>query len=288
MSRSKEGRYTPLQQYLINLSVDEIKLSFDEMEAILKASLPASAYKHKVWWANSERSQPHAITWLKAGYKIKEVSFGHYVIFTKADAKEVTTSVKAYERNQAEAVGQTERGYIEKISNKLLEARAFLNNADLEGFSKVDAMAQFELLKGLRRLIGNVDIDMSFLGCLLIKEFLQGRHDLPDLNMALKAQGSPGLDVDELTAYGKRIIGELKTTYPYKENDLGAQQKNSFLKDFEKLQSTEALHKYFFVTELKTFEIVCNKYYQYLQGVHIVLLPNAVEDSECIYLVKEN
>lgn len=286
MSRLKEGRYILLQQYLMNVSANEIKLTFSEIESILKESLPASAYKYKAWWGNTERSQKHAITWLNAGYKIKEVNFGNYIIFIKADMAETKVSFKVEHSNQANVVDYTEAGYIEKISNKLIEAQAFLNNADVDGFSKVEVIEQFELLKGLRRILGNIDNDMSFLGCLLIKEFLQSRHDFPELNMALKAQGSPGLDVDEMTADRKRVIGELKTTYPYKENDLGAQQKNSFLKDFEKLQRSDARFKYFFVTEPRTFEIVCAKYLTYLQGVKVVLLPNALTDDNFIVDVK--
>lgn len=286
MSRLKEVRYIPLQQYLMNVSANEIKLTFSEIELILKTSLPASAYKYSAWWGNTERSQKHAITWLKAGYKIKEVDFGNYVIFMKADEVESKVSINKDNSKQANVVANTEADYIEKLSNKLLEARTFLNDADVDGFSKGDIIHQFELLKGLRRLLGNVDNDMSFLGCLLIKEFLQSRHDFSELNMALKAQGSPGLDIDELTVDGKRVIGELKTTYPYKENDLGAQQKNSFFKDFEKLQRNEADYKYFFLTEPHTFNIVCEKYAIYLQGVTIVLLPIALSDDNFIEVVK--
>ncbi|MFE8698264.1 hypothetical protein ACFYKT_18230 [Cytobacillus sp. FJAT-53684] len=100
--------------------------------------------------------------------------------------------------------------------------------------------------------------------------------------MAMKAQGSPGLDVDETTSDGKSIIGELKTTYPYKESDLGANQKNNFIKDFEKLKQNEADYKYFFVTESKTFEIVRSKYIQYLKGVNLVLLPQALSNDEFV------
>lgn len=285
MSRLKEGRYIRLQQYLMNVSVNEIKLTFSEIESIIKVSLPASAYKYKEWWGNTERSQKHAVTWLCAGYKIKEVNFGNYVIFIKAEVAESNLSFKVDHSNQANVVENTEASYIEKISNKLIEAQAFINNADVDAFSKIDVIEQFELLKGLRRILGNIDNDMSFIGCLLIKEFLQSRHDFPELNMALKAQGSPGLDIDEMTADGKRVIGELKTTYPYKENDLGAQQKNSFIKDFEKLQRNDAEHKYFFLTERHTFDIVCTKYLNHLQGVHIVLLPDAIEDSKWINYV---
>ncbi|MBD8034599.1 DUF7662 domain-containing protein [Solibacillus merdavium] len=278
MNRLKEGRYIPLQQYLMNVTANEIKLTFSEIESILKESLPASAYKYKVWWGNTERSQKHAVTWLHAGYKIKEVDFGNYVIFIKADVAENKVLFKVEHGNQANVVDYTEAGYIEKISNKLIEAQAYLNNADVDGFSKLEVIEQFELLKGLRRILGNIDNDMSFLGCLLIKEFLQSRHGLSDLKMALK----PGLDIDELTADGKRVIGELKTTYPYLENDFGSQQKSSFLNDFEKLQRNDAQFKYFFVTEPRTYEIVCAKYLTYLEGVKVVLLPNALRDNNFI------
>lgn len=282
MSHLKEGKYIPLEKYLMTVSMIEIKLTFSEIESILKDKLPASAYKYKEWWGNTERSQKHAVTWLHAGYKIKEVDFGNYVIFIKADGFEGKALFIKEHSNQANPVINTEVGYIEKLSNKMIEARTFLNNTEVDAFSKIDVIEQFELLKGLRRILGNVDNDMSFLGCLLIKEFLQSRHDLPELNMAFKAQGSPGLDIDEMTTDGKRVIGELKTTYPYKENDLGAQQKNSFLRDFEKLQRNEAEYKYFFLTEPITFNIVCTKYATFLQGVTVVLLPQALSDNNFI------
>lgn len=288
MNRLKEGRYVPLEQYLMTMSMNEIKLTFSEIESILKDKLPASAYKYPAWWGNTVQSQKHAVTWLNAGYKIKEVDFGNYVIFIKVKGAESQRSFKVEDSNQVNAVDQTEAGYIEKLSNKLIEVQAFLNNADVDSFSNIDAMEQFELLKGFRRILGNIDNDMSFLGCLLIKVFLQSRHDFPELNMALKAQGSPGLDIDEMTADGQRIIGELKTTYPYKENDLGAQQKDTFLKDFENLQRTEAEHKYFFLTERQTFDIVCAKYTTYLQGVAVVLLPQALSDNRFIVVVKDS
>jgi hypothetical protein len=100
--------------------------------------------------------------------------------------------------------------------------------------------------------------------------------------MALKPQGSPGLDIDETTSEGKRIIGELKTTYPYKEKDLGANQKANFIKDFEKLQHNEADYKYFFLTEIKTFDIVRSKYSHHLKGIHLVLLPQALSNDEFV------
>lgn len=117
---------------------------------------------------------------------------------------------------------------------------------------------------------------------MLIKEFLNKSHSFYELNMALKAQGSPELDVDETTIDGKRVIGELKTTYPYRKNALGANQKSNFIKDFEKLQQNLADYKYFFVTELKTFDIVQSKYGQHLKGIHLVLLPQALSDSDFV------
>ncbi|MFD1173929.1 hypothetical protein [Oceanobacillus picturae] len=181
-----------------------------------------------------------------------------------------------------EGLSDEEINYIEKLSIKMDEVRGFLTDDMPSDFPNESLINQYKTLKGFRRIIGNIDNDLSFIGCLLIKEFLKQRHLFLSLNMALKPQGSPGLDFDERTSDGERIIGELKTTYPYKESDLGANQKSNFIKDFEKLQLNVADYKYFFVTEFKTFNIVRSKYSQYLTGISLVLLPDGLSNEEFI------
>ena len=132
----------------------------------------------------------------------------------------------------------------------------------------------FEFIAGFNRLQGNVSIDQSFVATLLAKRYLLDRFPISSFDAADKPQGAPGLDIDIVTDEGQRIIGEIKTTVPYaiERNDLGAQQKTSFRKDFDKLNKEEADRKLFFVTDRDTYDIVRARYAPEIPGVEIVLL----------------
>ncbi len=67
------NKYDPLENHLVKSGQDVITMSFAELEAILGASLPPSALKYSVWWAN-EGGRPgtmhtHAVAWYRAGYR---------------------------------------------------------------------------------------------------------------------------------------------------------------------------------------------------------------------------
>ena len=65
-------KYYPLYEYLRPLGQDEpITLAFDQIEAIIGASLPSSARASRAWWANSATSQGQA--WLDAGWLVDAV-----------------------------------------------------------------------------------------------------------------------------------------------------------------------------------------------------------------------
>jgi hypothetical protein len=96
---------------------------------------------------------------------------------------------------------------------------------------------------------------------------------LDPFDVADKAQGAPGLDLDPRTREGRRVIGELKTTTPYLGRALGAQQRVTFQKDFKKLVTADAYAKYFFVTDRAAFEAVRRDFAQEITGVIVVLLP---------------
>lgn len=65
------GRYAPLSVHLANSGAHEVTVSFDEVEAILGADLPASARKHRAWWANGGHVQADA--WGRAGFEVDHV-----------------------------------------------------------------------------------------------------------------------------------------------------------------------------------------------------------------------
>ena len=58
-----------------------VSLSYSEIENILSAKLPTSAYKYKEWWDNNSHVQSKS--WRDAGYKVDTVFLGDKVIFVK-------------------------------------------------------------------------------------------------------------------------------------------------------------------------------------------------------------
>lgn len=130
----------------------------------------------------------------------------------------------------------------------------------------------------LKETSGNASNDMSFVATVLAKEYLEQRLPMQPFDAATKPQGAPGLDIDERTVDGERVVAEIKTTTPYKgPKGLGAQQIASFMNDFAKLAKASAEHRFFFVTDPLTFEVVRERYGLRLQGVTVVLLGTAEE-----------
>jgi hypothetical protein len=92
----------------------------------------------------------------------------------------------------------------------------------------------------MKAIVGNASNDMSFIAALMAKDYLYSTLPMVDYDAGLKPQGAPGLDIDERTSDGRRVVGEIKTTTPYNGPDLGAQQKAMFAKDFDKLNAASA------------------------------------------------
>lgn len=70
------GKYTPLEYYLRDFppSQREVTLSFEEIEGILKFSLPASAYEDERWWLHEkEGNHINLRAWANAGWKVESV-----------------------------------------------------------------------------------------------------------------------------------------------------------------------------------------------------------------------
>ena len=80
------AKYDPLNEYLSNLSgKNEITLSFEQVEKIIQAKLPFSAYNHRAWWSN-ERHGVHvsAHAWMGAGWLVDAVDqSAHLVRFVR-------------------------------------------------------------------------------------------------------------------------------------------------------------------------------------------------------------
>ncbi len=71
------GKYTLLEMFLKATPphVQEITLSFAQIEMIIGANLPPSHWKYRPWWANQRdiSIRPHARAWLNTGFVVKAV-----------------------------------------------------------------------------------------------------------------------------------------------------------------------------------------------------------------------
>lgn len=79
--------YEPLGQYLRKSATGRIPMTFKEIETVIGRKLPASAYRHRPWWANEARGHSHAKAWLQAGYVTEQVDMSEKkLVFVRADA----------------------------------------------------------------------------------------------------------------------------------------------------------------------------------------------------------
>ena len=66
--------YAPLHRYLSERPSQVVAMSFAELERILGRALPASARRHRAWWANETAgTHSHARSWTGAGYDVVSV-----------------------------------------------------------------------------------------------------------------------------------------------------------------------------------------------------------------------
>jgi len=84
------NKYDPLKNYLLSLPdhQDETTLSFKELERILGANLPPSAYKYRAWWGNDKSSvHVNARAWMGAGWLVDAFNLSeHWVRFVRQGA----------------------------------------------------------------------------------------------------------------------------------------------------------------------------------------------------------
>jgi hypothetical protein len=78
-------KYLPLEAWFRNqpTTVEQIKLTFAQIEEILGSSLPGSATKLQTWWTNVEpKIQSHRTAWLNNGWLVTEFDQqAHWVKF---------------------------------------------------------------------------------------------------------------------------------------------------------------------------------------------------------------
>ena len=86
-------KYEPLKAFLAGRPEAELSISFHEIESIIAASLPPSAFKHRAWWSNNPSNSVITYAWLAAGYETARVDMElKKLIFRRAEERALSSS----------------------------------------------------------------------------------------------------------------------------------------------------------------------------------------------------
>ena len=72
--RVRKSVYVALSDWLKEQKENQVTLSFEQVEGILKRPLPDSALEIRAWWANDRVGHIHSMLWLDAGWRVESVS----------------------------------------------------------------------------------------------------------------------------------------------------------------------------------------------------------------------
>lgn len=92
-NKQVESKYAPLAYHLLKQpqSQSRLTLTFDEIEKIITASLPATAREHRAWWANDSTAHVQSKQWLKVNWRVVSINM----------TEEKVTFARARDREQA-------------------------------------------------------------------------------------------------------------------------------------------------------------------------------------------
>lgn len=85
------GRFAALADWLQSRQgkIDQVQLTFNDIEKIIQSDLPASARNYRAWWANDSISHSHSQLWLDAGWRTTYVNLSQgKVTFSRIQERE--------------------------------------------------------------------------------------------------------------------------------------------------------------------------------------------------------
>ena len=68
-------KYAALEDHLRNSGQDAVPMTFADIERVIGADLPPSAFKHRPWWSNNPSNSVITHSWLKA--RVQDGESGH-------------------------------------------------------------------------------------------------------------------------------------------------------------------------------------------------------------------
>ena len=79
------SKYDPLADHLRGSGQESVPMTFADIEQVIGAKLPQSAFTHRAWWSNNPTNNVMTRAWLEAGYTTAEVDMAtHKLVFCKA------------------------------------------------------------------------------------------------------------------------------------------------------------------------------------------------------------
>ena len=79
------SKYAPLADHLRDSGQESVPMTFADIEQVIGAKLPQSAFTHRAWWSNNPTNNVMTHAWLEAGYATAEVDMAaHTLVFRKA------------------------------------------------------------------------------------------------------------------------------------------------------------------------------------------------------------
>lgn len=67
------AKYDRLTDFLNNYEADFSRLTFHQIEKIIAAKLPRSAFTYPAWWSNDATQGRQSYGWLNAGWKTEDL-----------------------------------------------------------------------------------------------------------------------------------------------------------------------------------------------------------------------
>jgi hypothetical protein len=78
------GKYEPLREFLRKQAVNEVPMTFAQIERVIDAKLPPKAQHHRAWWSNHPSNNVMTQAWLDAGFRSEQVDMeGRKLIFRR-------------------------------------------------------------------------------------------------------------------------------------------------------------------------------------------------------------
>src|SRR5713101_8428531 len=78
------GKYEPLTEFLRKQVLNEVPMTFAQIERVIDAPLPPKAQHHRAWWSNSPSNNVMTKAWLEAGFRSEQVDMdGRRLVFRR-------------------------------------------------------------------------------------------------------------------------------------------------------------------------------------------------------------